>query len=110
MALDILVGDLLIVGSTSYPIRFVESWTGWETSSTLVADANVTASTKRAPAIANGLRGAPATNIASLKTTPIDPASKDLQQQIILKSPYVLKECFAADSSGFMRLALEATA
>jgi len=41
--------------------------------------ATVTASTKRIPAIASGKIGSRATNIASLKCTPIDPLSSGSQ-------------------------------
>ncbi|MFH0938249.1 MAG: hypothetical protein V1899_03075 [Planctomycetota bacterium] len=105
--LDILVGDILVIGSTQYPIRFVGAWSGWGASSTFVTDANTAASTKRAPAISGGLRGDPATNIASLYVTPLDPAANDLQQRVITKAEFQLKECYAGDSSGFLRIAVE---
>jgi hypothetical protein len=105
--LDIVEGDQLVVGAKTYRIRFVGEWGGWGVSSSFKRLANVSASTKRAGAVAGGKRADPTTNLASLSCTPIDPASSDLAQTIATKAPYELKECFAGDSTGFVRLALE---
>lgn len=104
--LDLREGDQLIVGSTTYRIRYVGEYAGWGTSRSFSRMATVTASTKRPSAVVSGVRTL-ATQIASLSCTPIDPAASDLQQTIATKAPYELKECFAGDSTGFVRLALE---
>lgn len=105
--LDIKEGDVLVVSTKEYRIRFVGEWSGWATSPSFKRFANVSASTKRAGTVTSGKRADPTTNIASLYCTPIDPASSDLAQTIATKAPMELKECFAGDSTGFVRLALE---
>lgn len=60
----------------------------------------VTASTKRAPVIAGGKRGAAATNVASLLCTPLDPVdsalSSELRQRLALNTPHLLLQTFVA--------------
>lgn len=58
--------------------------------------ATVTASTKRSPAVSGGKRGAPATNIASLSCTPLDPVDPDLRQRLALETPHELLQTFVA--------------
>ena len=58
----------------------------------------VTASTKRAPTIAGGKRGAAAAKITTLKCTPLDPLdsalSSDLRQRLALNTPHELLQTF----------------
>jgi len=58
----------------------------------------VTASTKRAPVIAGGKRGAATANVTSLKCTPLDPVdsalSSDLRQRLALNTPHELLQTF----------------
>jgi len=56
--------------------------------------ASVTASTKRPPTISSGKRGAPATNVASLKCTPLDPVDAELRQRLALDTPHELLQTF----------------
>lgn len=57
--------------------------------------ATVTASTKRSPATGgDGKRGLPATNIASLSCTPLDPVSAEVQQRLRLDTPHELLESY----------------
>ena len=56
--------------------------------------ASVTASTKRAPTISGGKRGAAATNLASLSCTPLDPIDPEIRQTLVLKTPNELLQCF----------------
>jgi hypothetical protein len=56
--------------------------------------ANVTASTKRPPAISGGLRGTPQTNISSLSCTPLDPIDPELKQRLALDTPHELLQTF----------------
>lgn len=62
---------------------------------------SVTASTKRSPALdANGMRGEPATNIASLVCTPLDPADSEQARDLAfrlrqeLDSPFEILQTF----------------
>lgn len=55
----------------------------------------VTASTKRAPAIAGGKRGAPVVNLASLRCMPLDPVDPELRQRLALTTPHELLQTFA---------------
>ena len=50
----------------------------------------VTASTKRAPAIAGGKRGAPETYVATLRCMPLDPVDPELRQRLALNTPHEL--------------------
>lgn len=58
----------------------------------------VTASTKRAPAIAGGKRGVAATWITTLLCTPLDPLdsalSSELRQRLALNTPHQLLQTF----------------
>jgi hypothetical protein len=58
----------------------------------------VTASTKRAPAIAGGKRGTAVTQVASLRCTPLDPVdsalSSELRQRLALNTPHLLLQTF----------------
>lgn len=58
----------------------------------------VTASTKRAVMV-SGKRGTPATNIASLKCTPLDPVNSEIAQRLGLDTPHELLQTYteAAD-------------
>ena len=107
--LDIIEGDQLVVGAKTYRIRFVGEYASATlgTSASFRRMATVSAATKRAGAVTGGKRADPTTNIAVLYCTPIDPATSDLQQTLATKTPYELKECFAGDTTGFVRLALE---
>jgi hypothetical protein len=60
--------------------------------------ATVTASTKRAPAISGGKRGAPATQVAALRCTPLDPVDPELHQQVALGTPMELLQTFTAET------------
>lgn len=53
----------------------------------------MTASTKRA-VLVNGKKGAPATFIASLACSPLDPASAEIEQRFQVKTPYSLLQTF----------------
>jgi hypothetical protein len=56
--------------------------------------ATVTASTKRSPGVSSGKRGAPATNIASLTCTPLDPVQPEIAFRQGLENPFELLETF----------------
>lgn len=107
--IDIREGDILIVGSDSYPVKAVEVWTkaNWNTYA-FQRMASVTASTKRPPALSNGLRsGTAVTNLASIKITPLDPITAEVAQRLALESPVRMLETFIADSTGFVHVIVE---
>ena len=52
--------------------------------------ATVTASTKRAPAISSGKRGAAETNLSSLKCMPLDPIDPEIRRTLTLNTPHEL--------------------
>lgn len=54
----------------------------------------VTASTKRLPAISGGKRGAAVTQVATLKCTPLDPVSAEIQQRVATGGGMELVQCF----------------
>lgn len=56
--------------------------------------ANVTASTKRPPAVSSGKRGAPVAHLASLKCTPLDPVDAEIRQRVTVESPHELLQTF----------------
>ena len=56
--------------------------------------ASVTASTKRAPTISSGKRGAAAENLASLNCTNLDPIDPEIRQTLVLKTPNELLQTF----------------
>lgn len=58
----------------------------------------VTASTKRAPAISGGKRGSPATQVASLTCTPLDPVDPEIRQRMALDAPHELLQTFTAET------------
>lgn len=58
----------------------------------------VTASTKRQPAISSGKRGAPVTQVASLRCTPLDPVDPELRQRLALDTPHELLQTFTQET------------
>jgi len=56
--------------------------------------ATVTASTKRAPALASGKRGSPTTYLSSLACLPLDPVDAEVRQRLALNSPHELVQTF----------------
>lgn len=55
---------------------------------------NVTASTKRSPALTAGKRGLPATHLTALRCTPVDPANGQGAQDLALRLGDSLKQGF----------------
>jgi len=56
--------------------------------------ATVTASTKRAPTISGGKRGAAVTNLEGLSCTPLDPINPEIRQTLVLNTPNEILQCF----------------
>jgi hypothetical protein len=73
----------------------------------MVRLATVTASTKRAPAIASGKRGTPAENVTGISCTPLDPVDPDLRQRLVLDTPHELLQTFADGGDTFYHLVVE---
>jgi len=109
MALDILAGDFLVVGSTEYPVRAIEHWTahGFGISKSFVLQASVSCSTKRPPAVSSSKRGAPAEKLTGLKCTPIDRVQPELTFQIPTATPYDTLQTFISDGTDYARLILD---
>ena len=109
MALDILPGDFLVVGSTEYPVRAVEDWSthGFGTSNSFTLMASVSCTTKRPPAVSSGKRGAPAENLTGLKCTPLDRVQPELTAQIPSAMPYDTLQTFISDGTDYSRLILD---
>jgi hypothetical protein len=109
MALDIAFGDLLVIGSDAYyPIKGIARW-GATPASGMLALMNQTASTKRAPAIAGGKRGAAVTNLTNLVCTALLPLEGELAPRAGLQAPVQLFEVYVADTDAdaVLRLTVE---
>lgn len=91
---NIVQGDILVVGSTEYPIRAVERWPLRGPVTSFTQAATVTASTKRAPARSSGMTGAPVSQIASLNIMPLMPINAELQQRLALRTPFTTYQTF----------------
>lgn len=107
MALDIREGDLLVAGGIEYPIRSCADWTWGYYSSGIRRLLTVTASTKRAPALVDGKRGAPATNLTGIKCMPLDPADAEVVQRLGLETPHELLQTIVDGGDQFYALILE---
>jgi hypothetical protein len=106
MALDILNGDILVVGSTEYPIRAVAVQAfRVDVGATFPILATVTASTKRPPAMSGGKRGAPVAQIASMKCTPLDTVNAEVAKRAGLDTPMNLLQTFC--DGGRIQLVVE---
>ena len=109
MALDILPGDFLVVGSDEYPIRAVEDWSthGLGTSNAFALMASVSCTTKRPPAVSGGKRGVPVTNLTGLKSTPLDRVQPEFTAQVPSATPYDTLQAFISDGTDYSRLILD---
>lgn len=108
MAVDIREGDFLVVAAIEYPVKAVEMWTRANFSTYAFSRiANVTASTKRNPAIASGKRGSPVENLTGLSITPLDPVTLEVSERLGLESPVRLLETFTTDDTGFVHIVVE---
>lgn len=106
--LDIIDGDLLVIGGDTYLIRGVGAWSGaLGDSAGFKRMATVTASTKRAPAVASNQRGVPTTNLATVKVTPFDILDDSIGASIATESPTRVLRCYAADATGYAALTCE---
>lgn len=106
--IDIQEGDILLVGEVEYPIRSVARWAAFGSVSLAFQRlANVTASTKRPPALsATGTRGAPTVHLVGIQITPLDPIDAELRARLKLNTPHELLECFV-NGDPYLRLTVE---
>ncbi len=109
--LDIVPGDVLVVGSREYPVRVAASWPAANRAGIAIRrNATVDASTKRTPT-ETGKRGTPTTYLTGLKITPLDPMSGDRSTGMLetsgLDTPFVALQSFAQDDDGFVHMLLE---
>lgn len=108
MALDILEGDRLVVGSTEYLIRSVAEWDAHGfAGGSFALGKSVSCSTKRPPSISGGKRGAAAENLTGLTCTPLDPVTPEIAQTAGIDSPHELLQTFLGDGTDYMHLVLE---
>lgn len=57
-----------------------------------------TATTKRLPAVASGLIGAPVANVASMTCLPLDPVDPELRARLALDTPHELLQTFTDET------------
>lgn len=103
--LDLLFGDLLVSGSKQYPVTGVARWN--LTGAGLEALFTETYSTKRAPAISSGKRGAATTNLTGILGTPLMPVANELEARAGLPTAVQTLECFLQDSAATVRVVVE---
>ncbi len=100
--MDILEGDVLVIGTKEYPIKSCGDWgvAGMSTRS-FRHMATTDASTKRTK------KSEPATNLTGLKCIPLMPVDPELRKRLALETPHELKQTFIADATGFVHLIVE---
>lgn len=109
MTVDILTGDIFVVGSSEYPVRKVNLWTLDNANSiSFNGMLTVTASTKRSPAEDDDdFIGPPAENLTGLSCLPLSPVGDDLVEALGLNTAKAYYRTFVADADGFVDLFLE---
>ena len=106
--MDILEGDTLVVSGKDYPIKECAEWKTTRMNTPGFRRMAVeTASTKRPPVLSSGNRGEAVTHLTSLKCTPLDPVSSDIQKRVALETPMELLQTFITDGQGFVHLVVE---
>ncbi len=109
MAIDIVTGDFLVIGSNEYPIKKSNVWLFDDASDASFADmATVSCSTKRSSTENNDMfiTGI-ATNLSGLSCLPLDPVSADMARAQGLESAYELKYTMIADSTSYAQVFVE---
>lgn len=111
--LDIVPGDVLVVGSREYPVKAAAAWSAWRYGLAMKRAATVSASTKRtATTGADGKRAStPTTYLSGLKITPLDPMSGEKSTGMLeasgLDTPAEALQTFVGDGNGFIHLIVE---
>ncbi len=107
MALNIKNGDIAVIDGVNYGVKFIAKFDGWGSTFTFNRQAKKTATIKRRPeTVVEGERGALA-DVITVKCTHPDPITEQIAIDAGLKFTNSLRESFAADSTGFVRLILE---
>jgi hypothetical protein len=108
VSLDILDGDVLVVGEKEYPIRSVSRYYGNIPGPSFARMATVQASTKRNPVSVAGKRGLPVENLSSVKITPlIRVAPEQVKMRDDLKSFYKVYKAFVGGIGEIAELLVE---
>ena len=108
MSLDVKEGDVLVVGSSEYPIKAVEDWAMQKANSPSFRSLAIQAcSTKRSPEPdAEGKTGSMELYLDNLACTPLAPVTAELAQSRGLEAAHELLQTFIGDQDGFVRLFL----
>lgn len=100
--MNILEGDLLVIGTKNYPIRSCAEWaTTRMNTAGFRRMATLTVSTMRTK------KGEPTALLSSLRCTPLDPVDSEIRRRLALDTPHELLQTFITDGSGFVHLVLE---
>lgn len=107
MSVDIVNGDLLVIGSVEYPIRAVGKWPRVQASAaSFDRSATVSASTKRAD-VTSGER-TPAVKLVGLRVQPLMPVDADTLKKLPdINSPHLMKQTFLRDGKEMVQLIIE---
>ena len=107
MSIDIVHGDILVVGVKEYPIKAVADWADFGTTSSFQKLATTPCSTLRPAAIVAGRRGDPEPSLSNLFCTPLDPVDSELRQRLAIETPHELLQTFIANGDGFIHIIIE---
>jgi len=108
MTLDIVEGDLLVVGAKEYPIRSCAEWESTRMFSRGFRRMAIkNAKTKRAGVVSSTSAGTIVTHLTDLKCTPLDPVSPEIQKRVALDAPMELLQTYITDGDGFVHLVVE---
>lgn len=109
MTMDIVEGDLLVVGDKEYPIKSCAEWetSRLNTSSFRRRMAIKECSTKRRGTVSSTNAGAYAEYLRHLFCTPLDPVNPEIQKRVALDAPMELLQTFLTDGDGFVHLVVE---
>jgi hypothetical protein len=106
--MDIINGDILVVGSTEYHIKAVGEWDAhrFGISRSFNRRATVSCSTKRRPTAVGAKQAVPTAKLSGLKCTPLDPVNPNLSMTPITDTPVKLLQTFITDGTDFVQLEL----
>lgn len=114
MSVDINEGDLLVVGSASYPVKAVSDWAMTRQSAKSFARLAVVPVSRKRAANSGGKiipASSDAAPLTGLYSTPIDPlsggAAVNAQQVFGLDKPTQYLEAFITDGTSFVDVILE---
>ncbi len=104
--MDILVGDLLVVGGLDYPISAVARY---DSHDLLPLDAPLSCKTQRAAAIGSDGKRASTETVdceTGLFCTHLDPVNPHVQRTPLTRTPQTLVETFIDDGTDYLHLEL----